>query len=480
MLYKNYIDGKWVEGSAGTKDVVSPIDGKVIGQLSMCDASDVDVAVAAAKRAQPKLESMSVFERAEMLYKIWDVMLAHKEKLATLLTKEQGKVYSEALGEIVGSASTFRECGDQIKWMDSKIIPYRETNKICLSMMRPVGVYGIITPWNFPIGTPVMYYLAPGLAAGCAMVWNPATITAAVASEFMKVIDEAGVPAGFLSLVIGKGSVVGDALSTHPDVAGIGFTGSTATGETICARAKTKHTTMELGGNGPVIVLKDADLELAADKICGGSFTNAGQVCTSTERVLVDDAVADELVSKLKERAKKIVVGDPFDTGVNMGPMCDPATVEIVLRHIMDGVAKGADVVLGGGLVENAPTKQYMRATILDHVSRDALLNTDETFGPVIPLVRFKSEEEIQDIVNDSKYGLFSAIITKDVDKALTMASKLHFGCVNINEGSNFWDTMLPAGGAGGSMSGHGRSGGKFSIKDFSEERLVVINLQTK
>ena len=163
-----------------------------------------------------------------------------------------------------------------------------------------------------------------------------------------------------------------------------------------------------------------------------------------------------------------------------MGPMCDPATVEIVLRHIMDGVAKGADVVLGGGLVENAPTKQYMRATILDHVSRDALLNTDETFGPVIPLVRFKSEEEIQDIVNDSKYGLFSAIITKDVDKALTMASKLHFGCVNINEGSNFWDTMLPAGGAGGSMSGHGRSGGKFSIKDFSEERLVVINLQTK
>ena len=480
MVYRNYIDGEWVDGSAGFKDVVSPVDGKVIGQLSMCDASDVGKAVSAAKRAQPVLENMSVFERAEMLYRISDAMLAHKEELAKILSYEHGKIYAESLCEIQGSAGAFRECGDQIKWMDSKVIPSRETNKICLSFMCPVGIHGIITPWNFPIGTPVMYYLAPGLAAGCAMVWNPATITAAVASEFMKAIEEAKVPAGFLSLVIGKGSVVGDALATHPDVAGIGFTGSSTTGETICSRAKMKHTTMELGGNGPVIVLKDADLELAADKICGGSFTCSGQVCTSTERVLADDSIADELVVKLKERAKKIIVGNPFNTETKMGPMCDPGTVEVVLEHVRDGLGKGAKLVLGGDLVEGAPTKQYVQPTILDHVTRDALLNTDETFGPVIPIVRFKSEEEIPDIIKDSKYGLFCAIITKDVDKALTMARNYHFGCVNINEGSNFWDTMLPAGGAGGTLSGHGRSGGKYSIKDFSEDRLIVINLQTK
>ena len=480
MLYKNYIDGKWVEGAAGVQDVVSPIDGAVIGQLSMCSAEDVDKAVEAAKRAQRQLEEMSVFERAEMLYRIADAMMGRKEELAKLLTREHGKIYSEALGEIVGSAGTFRECGDQIKWMDSKVIPYRETNKLCLSLMKPVGIYGIITPWNFPIGTPVMYYLAPGLAAGCPMIWNPATVTAAVASEFMKCIEEAEVPAGFLSLVIGKGSVVGDALSVHPGVAGIGFTGSTETGEIICSHAKTKHTTMELGGNGPVIVLKDADLDLAADKVMAGSFTNSGQVCTSTERVLIDDSVADVFVEKLKERMGRYVVGDPFDSSTTMGPMCDPSTVKIVLEHIADAVEKGAELICGGSLVENAPTKHYMQPTILDHVSKDALIHTDETFGPVIPLIRFKEETEIPALVECSNYRLFSAIFTKDVDKALVMAQKYNFGCVNINEGSNFWDTMLPAGGGGGSLSGHGRSGGKYSIKDFSEERLIVVNLQTK
>ena len=236
---------------------------------------------------------------------------------------------------------------------------------------------------------------------------------------------------------------------------------------------------MELGGNGPVIVLKDADLDLAADKVMAGSFTNSGQVCTSTERVLIDDSVADACVEKLTARLVRYVVGDPFDSNVTMGPMCDPGTVEIVLRHVEDAVEKGAELICGGSLLD-APTKHYMQPTILDHVSRDALIHTDETFGPVVPLIRFKEEDEITDLIECSNYRLFSAIFTKDVDKALVMAQKYNFGCVNINEGSNFWDTMLPAGGGGGSLSGHGRSGGKYSIKDFSEERLIVVNLQTK
>lgn len=480
MLYKSYIAGQWVEGQAGRQDVVSPIDGKVIGQLSMCGSEEVDQAVKAAKEAQSVLEEMSVFERAEMLYRLSDALLARSEELARLLTREHGKIYSEALGEIKGSAGAFRECAEQIKWMDSKVIPCREVNKVCLSLMKPVGIFGIITPWNFPIGTPVMYYLAPGLAAGCPMIWNPATITAAVASAFMKCFEDAEIPAGFVSMVIGKGSVVGDALSVHPQVAGIGFTGSTVTGDIICERAKIKHTTMELGGNGPVIVLKDADLDLAAEKVLGGSFTNSGQVCTSTERVLVDDAVADEFVKKLLERMERYIVGDPFDEKTTMGPMCDLNTVDVVVRQIQDAVEKGASVVCGGGRMENAPTDHYMRPTIIDHVTRDALLNTEETFGPVVPLVRFREESEIPGLIRCSDYRLFAAIITRDVDKALTMAQKYNFGCVNINEGSNFWDTMLPAGGGGGSISGHGRSGGKNSIKDFSEERLIVINLQTK
>lgn len=480
MLFKNYIDGKWREGSQGKKDVINPADGQVIGQLSMCGADDVDKAVKAAKRAQSELESLSVFERGDMLFRISDAILARREELAALLSREHGKIYKEALGEVSGCAGVFRECGEQIKWMDSAIIPYRETNKLCLSMMKPVGIYAVITPWNFPLGTPCMYYLAPGLAAGCPMIWNPATSTAAVASAFMQCFEDASVPAGFVSLVIGKGSVVGEALTTHPDVAGIGFTGSTETGNRICSRAEAKHTTMELGGNGPCIVLKDADLDLAADKLMAGSFTNAGQICTSTERVLVDDSIADKLVEKMAARMKEYRLGDPFDEHASVGPMHEPDTIQKVLAHVKDAVEKGAVIAAGGGIKKDAPTDHYVEPVILDHVSRDALVNREETFGPVLPLIRFKDESEIRGLVEDSPYRLFAAIFTRDVDKALAMAQTYNFGCVNINEGSNFWDTMLPAGGGGGSLSGHGRSGGKYSIKDFSEERLIVVNLQTK
>ena len=481
MLFKMYINGAWHEGAGERRDVVSPINGEVLGQLCMGSAADVDLAVRGAVKALEQLSNMTVFQRAELLYRISDAILARKEQLAELLVREHGKIYAEALGEVCGSAGAFRECGDQIKWMPSEIVPCREGERLCMVLRRPKGVFGIITPWNFPLGTPSMYYLAPGLAAGCPMVWNPATSTAAVASAFMQCFADAEVPAGFVSLVIGKGSVVGDALSVHPQVAGIGFTGSTATGNTICSRAQSKHTQMELGGNGPCIVLKDADLDLAADKLMAGSFTNAGQICTSTERVLVDNAVADLLVYKIKSRMDRYVLGDPFQAGVTVGPMHAQDTIETVLRHIDDAAAKGAEVVCGGGRAPGMPTDHYIQPTVLDHVRRDALVNVEETFGPVLPLVRFRDESEIPAIIRDSPYRLFSAIFTRDVDKALTMAQScdFNFGCVNINEGSSFWDTMLPAGGGGGSASGHGRSGGKYSIADFSEERLVAVNLRT-
>jgi len=476
-----YINGAWHEGAGERRDVVSPINGEVLGQLCMGSAADVDLAVRGAVKALEQLSNMTVFQRAELLYRISDAILARKEQLAELLVREHGKIYAEALGEVCGSAGAFRECGDQIKWLPSEIVPCREGERLCMVLRRPKGVFGIITPWNFPLGTPSMYYLAPGLAAGCPMVWNPATSTAAVASAFMQCFADAEVPAGFVSLVIGKGSVVGDALSVHPQVAGIGFTGSTATGNTICSRAQSKHTQMELGGNGPCIVLKDADLDLAADKLMAGSFTNAGQICTSTERVLVDNAVADLLVYKIKSRMDRYVLGDPFQAGVTVGPMHAQDTIETVLRHIDDAAAKGAEVVCGGGRAPGMPTDHYIQPTVLDHVRRDALVNVEETFGPVLPLVRFRDESEIPAIIRDSPYRLFSAIFTRDVDKALTMAQScdFNFGCVNINEGSSFWDTMLPAGGGGGSASGHGRSGGKYSIADFSEERLVAVNLRT-
>jgi acyl-CoA reductase-like NAD-dependent aldehyde dehydrogenase len=410
MFFPMYIDGKWHEGTGNRQDVVNPATGKVIGQIPLGTAEDVDLAVKAAKRDQAKLENMTCFERAEMLNRIEASMIKHVDELAELLSKEHGKTIGEARGEILGSAATFRESGEQIKWMDSKIIPIRDRSKIAMVFREPVGIFGIITPWNYPIGTAVMYYLAPGLAAGCPLIWNPATSTAAVASAFMKCIEEAGIPGGFLSLVIGRGSVVGDALSVHPDVPGIGFTGSTSTGNTICARAKAKHTLMELGGNGPCIVLKDADLELTAEKLMRGSFSNAGQICTSTERVLVDNSVADKLVKIIMGKMGDYVLGDPFDPKTTVGPMHAPDTIAVVHEHIADAKKKGAKILAGGGVKSGSPTDHYIEPTVIDNVKPDMLLNTEETFGPVLPLIRFNDETEIQGLLECSSYRLFSAI----------------------------------------------------------------------
>lgn len=480
MIFPMYIDGKWFDGTGRQmQDVVSPGNGEVLGQIPLGTAEDVDAAMQAAKKAAPALAAMSVFERAEICYKIADKIDQCQEELARLLTAEHGKPFhGEAMGEVAACALAFRDAAEQIKWMDGKVVPLRDKNARCLVTRKPKGIFAIITPWNFPLGTACQYYLAAGIAVGDPMVWNPATTTAAVASALMKCFEGVGLPDGAVNMVIGKGPVVGDALSAHPLTAGIGFTGSTVTGDTICGRARCKHTSMELGGDGPCIVLKDADLDVAAQGLMNGSFLNAGQVCTSTERVLVDDAIADALVEKILEKMQtQYQLGDPFDEKTTMGPMHLMSQIEIVESHIHQAVEMGAKVVTGGRRKAGMPTEHYFEPTVVDHVPADCMLHTDETFGPVIPLIRFKSEDEIQTLVEMSDYRLFSAIFTKDVNKALRMAEQYNFGATNINGATNYWDPTIPAGGGGGSQSGHGRSGGKYSIEDMSEERAIVIHL---
>ena len=480
MIFPMYIDGKWFDGAGRQmQDVVSPGNGEVLGQIPLGTAEDVDAAMQAAKKAAPALAAMSVFERAEICYKIADKIDQCQEELARLLTAEHGKPFhDEAMGEVAACALAFRDAAEQIKWMDGKVVPLRDKNARCLVTRKPKGIFAIITPWNFPLGTACQYYLAAGIAVGDPMVWNPATTTAAVASALMKCFEGVGLPDGAVNMVIGKGQVVGDALSAHPLTAGIGFTGSTVTGDIICGRARCKHTSMELGGDGPCIVFKDADLDVAAQGLMNGSFLNAGQVCTSTERVLVDDAIADALVEKILEKMQtQYQLGDPFDEKTTMGPMHLMSQIEIVESHIHQAVEMGAKVVTGGRRKAGMPTEHYFEPTVVDHVPADCMLHTDETFGPVIPLIRFKSEDEIQTLVEMSDYRLFSAIFTKDVNKALRMAEQYNFGATNINGATNYWDPTIPAGGGGGSQSGHGRSGGKYSIEDMSEERAIVIHL---
>ncbi len=476
--YLMYIGGNWCNAIDGKeKDVISPVNGELIGQIALGSSKDVNAAVAAAKAAESRLALMSVFDRAVMLKRVANAIDTRSEELSHLLTCEHGKTLKEALGEVKGTAEYFREAAEQIKWMESGTIPAVHSGKRVLSYRRPLGTTAVITPWNFPIGCPGGYYLPYLLAAGDPFIWNPATSTAAVASAFMQCFEDAEVPAGFANLVIGTGREVGTALTIHPDIAAIGFTGSTEAGRAISAGAGLKHTVMELGGNGPCIVMKDADLELAAEELMGGAFSNAGQICTSTERVLADESIADELAGIIRSKMSNYRLGDPFDPTVNVGPMHKAATIDIVKEHIEDALQKGASLLEGGQLRTDMPTHNYMEPTLLDHVSRDSLLNEEETFGPVIPIIRYKNENELPEIIADSDYRLFAAIFTRDITKALQMADRMKFGTININSSTHYWEPDFPAGGGAGSASGYGRSGGKWSIEDFTEIRNITIRV---
>jgi len=479
MIYPMYIDGEWYIKKDSEKAVISPATGETIGTITPAGYEEVDRALKAADREKEALERMTVFERAEMLVRIAEAIDAHKEELAKMITMEMGKPYHlEALGEVEASALAFRDASEQIKWMPSEIPSVREKNVQVYAYRKPMGVFTVITPFNFPLCTASCYYIAPGLAAGNTILWMPPISCSACASLFMKCFDAAGVPKGMMNMVIGTSAEAKTAAVVHPLTTAIGFTGSTKTGNDIMEKAKAKKALMELGGNGPVIVLRDADLEKAAEGIVNGSFANAGQICTSTERVLVDDHIADELVKIVLSKMERYRVGNPMEEKTTMGPVHNKEIVKTVMTQLKDAIAKGAEIVSPhSGKVEGAPTDNYLHPTVIDHVPKEALINREETFGPVIALVRFKEESEIMPLIHMSPYGLAAGLFTEDLKKGMKMALGMKFGYVNINSGSSYWEWTFPAGGAGGRQSGYGRSGGKWSILEMSEERCVSVNL---
>ena len=477
-----YIGGQWYLGENNeTRDVISPATGERLGRLAYGTPVDVDLAVRAAQAAAQILARMTVFERAELCVSVADALASRKEETARTLSKEHGKpLHTEAFAEIDACVAAFREAAEQIKWMNSTIIPMRDPKKRAFSYRRPRGVYGVITPWNFPLGVACIYYLAPGLAAGNAMVWVPAPSTSAVASELMGCIDSAGIPEGAINMVTGEGPVVGDTLVIHPDVNAIAFTGNTSTGRTIASRAADKSCLLELGGNGPSIVLQDADLDATAAAIADGSFANAGQICTSTERVLAHNSVADELVERLSVIAAEIQVGDPMESSTSMGPVHTKPSAERVLNQIDEASARGAKIVAGGSTLKDMPTGQFIQPTVLDHVSADTQLNKEETFGPVSPIVRFSETTDLPGLAASSPFGLSGAIFSGDVERAMILAENLPCGIVNINDASSYWEPQTPAGGASGRASGYGRSGGAWSIEEMSDVRTIVLNISEK
>jgi acyl-CoA reductase-like NAD-dependent aldehyde dehydrogenase len=473
-----FINGKWVDSdNSELLEVYSPSTGKLLATVPHASAKDVNRAVEAARRAGDAWRLTPPFERAAACHRIADRILSRREQIAAIISLEQGKPYfAEALPEVDETAENFRIAAEDVKRLETPIIPARDPNKRLFTFKVAIGTWGIITPWNFPTVIPSEYF-GPGIAAGNTIVFKPAEQTPLAGLFLAQCMVEADLPPGVFNLVTGLGPTTGDALVTHPGIDGIGITGETHTGDTIGRRAGVKKLLMELGGNGPQIVLEDADLARAAKAAAFGAYFNAGQVCCATERVLVDRRVHKDFLDLVVQEAKLVRVGDPFQQGVHMGPMNNLTVIEKTERHLADAVQKGARVIIGGKRLAKQPTDYFFEPTVIDKVSSEMLLNNEETFGPVVPVITVDGYERAIELANATGYGLQMAIFTQDIDKAFYFADRLRSGNVVINDTTDYWEAHEPFGGGGGTKSGYGRLGGRFTFDDMTHLKTVALHI---
>jgi succinate-semialdehyde dehydrogenase/glutarate-semialdehyde dehydrogenase len=439
------------------------------------DRDDARRAIDAANRAAGAWARATAFERAAALHRIADEVERRRDDLARILTLDQGKPICESRDEVEELVQYWRNAAEDGKRLEGRVPNSVSPGKRVLLVRRPRGVIGVITPWNWPYTMPAEL-IAPALACGNTVVWTPASTTAIAAVALAECVVEADLPPGVFNLVTGPGSVVGDEIARNPGTHGVGFIGSTETGRKVAEAAAGKAAVLELGGNGPVVVLDDADLELAAEATVTACFLCAGQSCTAGERLLVHRGVREEFVSRLAQLVtERVVLGDPFADATTLGPLNNAGVAEKMDEHVADALERGAELVSGGTRADGYPTRLYWQATILDGVPADSLVAQEETFGPVAPVVAVDSLEQAIELANASPYGLLSAIFTRDLAQGLRYADEVRTGWVNINESSNYWETHLPFGGRSGTASGIGRVGGTAPMESFTELQTVVI-----
>jgi acyl-CoA reductase-like NAD-dependent aldehyde dehydrogenase len=470
-----YIGGGWRPGGGGAAAAVSPSSGETFASVAAGSPADVDDAVAAARAAWPAWAAASPFDRARCCEQVIAGIRARREELARALTEDQGKpLAAEAYDEVDELAEYFRMAGEDAKRREGGLPASTSAERRILATRVPLGVIAVVSPWNWPY-TMGAELFAPAMAAGNTVVWVPAPSTSACCAVLADVLAGAGLPAGVFNFVPGPGPVVGDALAGHPDVAGVGFVGSVETGGLVAARAAGKAQLLELGGNGPMVILADADLELAAGAALEAAYLCAGQSCTAGERFLVHAAVAGEFVERVVAATKaNIRLGDPFAPETTMGPLNNEATAAKFDRHIADALAGGARVCCGGRRAAGFPTALYAEPTVLDGVTPGMAIEREETFGPVVPVVEVASAAEALELTNASPYGLTAAVFTEDLERGLAFAERARAGWVNINASTNLWESHLPFGGRAGSVSGHGRVGGRYPMEAFTEPKVVV------
>ena len=467
-----YVDGKWIEaGSGNTVEVRNPADQGVLGTVPALSGVETRAAIEAAHRAFPAWRAMLAKERAAILRKLFTLMLDNADDLAAIMTAEQGKPLAESKGEIAYAASFIEWFAEEAKRVYGDTIPQPMKGRRILVMKEPIGVFAAITPWNFPSAM-ITRKAGPGWAAGCTGVIRPASQTPFSALAIAVLAERAGMPPGVCNVITGPSGELGAELTGNTLVRKLTFTGSTEVGAKLLAQCAPtiKKTSMELGGNAPFIVFDDADLDAAVQGAMVSKYRNTGQTCVCANRILVQDGVYDAFAEKLKAAVQALRVGNGMDDGVTQGPLINADALAKVEEHIADAVSKGARVVAGGARHDKGGN--FFQPTILADVPEGALIFREETFGPVAPLFRFKTEEEAIRLANDTEFGLAAYFYARDIGRVFRVAEALESGIIGVNEGIISTE-VAPFGGV--KSSGLGREGSKYGIEDYLEIKYLTL-----
>ncbi|WP_334183151.1 NAD-dependent succinate-semialdehyde dehydrogenase [Novosphingobium sp.] len=463
-----FVGGVWTV-ALETVPVTDPATGEVIAQVPYLGAAETRTAITAAQKAQAEWRARPAGDRADVLLRWHALMLEHQDALAAILTAEQGKPLAEARGEVLYAASFVRWFAEEARRIEGEVIPAPRSNQRILVWSEPVGVVAAITPWNFPAAM-VTRKVAPALAAGCAIIVKPAPETPLTALALAALAEEAGLPAGLLSVITGEAAAIGEAFMSSDVVRKLSFTGSTGVGRKLYEQSAPtlKRLSLELGGNAPFLVFDDADIDAAVEGALLGKYRNAGQTCVCVNRFLVQDGIHDAFVERLRQRVEGLVVGRGTEAGVTIGPLINARAVEKVEQHVADALARGGRLLAGGQRQDGL----FFPPTLIADVPRDALVASEETFGPLAAVIRFETEEEAIRMANDTEFGLAAYAYTRDIGRAMRVADALEYGMVGLNEAAISTE-VAPFGGI--KASGMGREGSRHGITDYLELKYVMM-----
>ena len=473
MKEANLVGGAWIAADSGkTIDVTNPATGEVIGTVPASGRAETERAIAAADAAFEGLASMPLLERVGLLHKLHDALMDNQATLAELLTVEQGKPLFEAMGEIAIGAAYVRWFAEEVRRAKGEIVPAPGKNRQIMVTKHPIGVVGMITPWNFP-SSMLARKVGPALAAGCTVVAKPATATPYSGLAWGALCEEVGFPSGSVNILTGSARDIGGAIMDSPVVRKLTFTGSTEVGKELIRQSAdtVKKVSMELGGNAPFMVFDDADVDAAVQGAIVSKFRNAGQTCVCANRMYVQAGVYDEFVEKLKVATAAMKVGDGREDGVEQGPMIDMDAVEKVEEFIADAKSKGGEIVLGGGRHDKGQT--FFEPTIVTNATQDMMFAKDEIFGPLAPVFKFEDEDEAIAWANDTDFGLCSYAYTRDIGRIMKLNEKLQYGMIGINSGLI---TTVEAPFGGVKESGLGKEGGSQGLEDYLDTKYTAVD----